>query len=86
MISSFPESSSSPSTPKSSPPGARTGADHGAVVSVTADLVVRPSRIKELLAGGDIARAVRHLEAAAAAHVASEGAHREVRPHYQLVA
>eukprot|EP00964_Phaeocystis_antarctica_P136276 scaffold100706_cov70-Phaeocystis_antarctica.AAC.2 len=51
------------------------GRDHGAVVSEAVDLVVRPSRIKELLAGGDIASAARQLEAATAAHVAREGAH-----------
>eukprot|EP00964_Phaeocystis_antarctica_P060440 scaffold36048_cov59-Phaeocystis_antarctica.AAC.8 len=64
--------------------------DLGSGVSEAAEsLLTECGRVKELLASGDtanIANVARKLEAGAAAHVASEDAHRGSRPHYQLIA
>eukprot|EP00964_Phaeocystis_antarctica_P038456 scaffold21994_cov71-Phaeocystis_antarctica.AAC.6 len=61
--------------------------DFGSGVSEAADsLLTECGRVKELLAGGDIAITGRQLEAGAAAHVTSKDAHRGSRSHYQFVA
>eukprot|EP00964_Phaeocystis_antarctica_P006799 scaffold3677_cov58-Phaeocystis_antarctica.AAC.2 len=62
------------------------GHDHGAVVGEAGYATVRPIHIKELLAGGNVAKADRQLEAGAAAHVATKNVHRGAGAHYQLVA